>query len=47
MLQPGREFARFIVGVHDAMAFQDEDALFIGVVVDGGFARAESIPRIA
>src|SRR5580658_2161432 len=33
------EFTRFAVGVHNSMAFQDENAFFIGVVVDRGFAR--------
>src|ERR1700689_3586092 len=32
------EFTRFVVGVHNPLAFQDENAFLIGVVVDRGFA---------
>ena len=35
----GLEFTRFAVGVHNSVTFQDENAFFIGVVVDRGFAR--------
>ncbi len=41
----GIEFTGLVVGVHDPVAFEYENALFISVVVDRGFARAESIPR--
>src|ERR1700683_4932174 len=35
----GSEFTRLIVGVHNPVAFQDENAFLIGVVVDRSFAR--------
>src|ERR1700728_4764555 len=34
----GLEFARFAVGVHNSVAFQDEDTFFIGVVMHRRFA---------
>ncbi len=35
----GPEFTRFVVGVHDPVALQNENAFFVSVVVDRGFAR--------
>jgi hypothetical protein len=35
----GSEFTRFVVGVHNSVSFQDENAFLIGVVVYRGFAR--------
>src|SRR5580658_7790433 len=32
------EFTRFVIGVHNPVAFQDESGFFIGVVVDRSFA---------
>src|SRR5580704_3396033 len=34
-----REFARFAVGMHNPVAFQNENAFFIRVIVNRGFAR--------